>query len=85
MVPAKLIGTIDFYYSVPLLLTFTLPWGHKVNTKQTSWFHFLAHFSTDQHEIKYDVEAIEVEHPYIIVSFNETRKINGFTDCIKQF
>ena len=33
------IGTIDFYHFIPLLLTLTF------------WLHFLAHFATDQDEI----------------------------------
>ena len=32
--PDKLIGTIDFYYCIPLSLTLTLPGGRKVSSKQ---------------------------------------------------
>ena len=33
-IPAKLIGTIDFYIFIPLSLTLTLPGGHKISAKQ---------------------------------------------------
>ena len=51
--PGMLIGTLDFYHFTPLSLTLTFTGGHKVSTK-----HFLAHFSTDQNEICFGVEAI---------------------------
>ena len=54
---AMLIGTIDLYHLIPLSLVLTLPKGHK-----TGWLHFLLHFSTDQDEICYGVEAIQAEH-----------------------
>ena len=38
---SMLIGTIDFYGHIPLSLTSTLPWGHKVGAKQ----NLLASFS----------------------------------------
>ena len=40
-IPAMLIGTIDCYYFILLSLTMTLPWSHKVSTKQ----NLLASFS----------------------------------------
>ena len=53
--PAMLIGTIDFYHFIPLLLTLTLPGGNKVSTKQNLfWLQFLALFSSDQDEILCD-------------------------------
>ena len=33
-IPTMHIGTIDFYNFIPFSLTLTLPWGHKVSTKQ---------------------------------------------------
>ena len=33
-IPAMLTGTIDFYHFIPLSLTLTLSWGHKVSAKQ---------------------------------------------------
>ena len=60
--PVMLIGTIDFYHFIPRSRTLTLPTGHKVSAKQTSWLHFLTHFSTDQDEMYYGVEAILAEH-----------------------
>ena len=30
---------------------------------KASWLHFLPHFSTDQDEIWYGVETIQVKHP----------------------
>ena len=34
VIPAILVGTIDFYHGIPLLLTLTLPGGHKDSAKQ---------------------------------------------------
>ena len=51
-----LTGIIDFCQFVPLSLTLT---GHKVSGKQ-NLLPFLAHFSADQDEIWYGVEAIQI-------------------------
>ena len=57
------IGSIDFYHIIPLSLTLTLPWGHKLSMKKTYWLHVLPHFSSDQDEIWCSDEAIQAEHP----------------------
>ena len=57
------IGTIHFYHSIPLSVPLTLFGGHKSAKSKTSWLHFLAHFSTDQDEIWYGVEAVQAENP----------------------
>ena len=61
------IGTVDIYHFIPVSLTLSLLGGHKVSAKQHLWSHFLAHFSTDQYEISYDVEAIQIIIIIIII------------------
>ena len=60
-IPAMLMSTIDFY----CFIHFQWPWswqgGRKVSTKQNLLASF-SHFSTDQEEIWYGVEAIQVQH-----------------------
>ena len=59
------IGTFDFYHLIPLLLTSTLPGGHKVSAKQK----LMALFSctlADQDEIRCGDEIIQAEHPETI-------------------
>ena len=51
LILAMLIDTINFYHFIPLSLTLTLLWGHKVSAKQNLLGYFLPHFSTDQDEI----------------------------------
>ena len=66
LLPAMLIGTIDFYHFMPLSLTLTLPGAHKVSTKQillASFSPTLFHFSSDQDEMWCCDEAIQAEHP----------------------
>ena len=65
-IPAMFIGAIDFSDHIPLSVTVTLVWGHKVIAKQSLlvsfffflFFFFFAHFSTEWDEILYSVEAI---------------------------
>ena len=51
------------------------------------WLHFLTtHFSNDQNQIWYSIEAFEVKHPdtMFLARYNETKEISAvFTDCIK--
>ena len=42
-VPATIIGFFDFCHFTPLLLTLTLPGGHKVNAKQNLLASFFSH------------------------------------------
>ena len=60
------VGTIDFYY-LPFSLTVNMAGVHKISAVLNlfSWLHFLTHFSTDQGEILYGVEAVQVDHPDI--------------------
>ena len=51
LIPAMLIGTMDFYHFIPLSLTLTLPGGHKVSTKQSLLASFFCMLSADQDEI----------------------------------
>ena len=69
--------------------TFTvldLACGHKWVTAQSkpSWLHFLAHFSIDQDGIGYGVEAIQAEHPRLVLGeIYWNKRNNCFVDCIK--
>ena len=56
---AMLTGTIDCYPFVPLLVALTLVEGHKVSRKESM---LASCFPTDQDEIRYCIEAIQVEH-----------------------
>ena len=82
--PAVLIGTIDFHHFVPLSLTLTLPWGHKVSVKPNlnllHTFHLI--------RMKFDV----MRHYKLIILTLLLNKIywnkeNGccFTDCVKNW
>ena len=71
-ISATLRGTIDFYHSISLSVTLTLPQGHKVSAKQNHGVHFLKHFSSDQDEICGD-EAIQAEHQKTTLSFKGSR------------
>ena len=64
---------IDFYHSIPLSVTLTLPQGHKVSAKQNHGVHFLKHFPSDQDEIWCGDEAIQAEHQKTTLS-----KFQGF-------
>ena len=44
IIPATLVGTIDFYHFTLLSLTVTLHGEHTVSTTQIYWPHFLPHF-----------------------------------------
>ena len=61
-----LIGTIDFYDFLPLSLTLTWTRGHTVDAKQNLLASFLPHFSTDQDEILFGVEVVQLERHYTI-------------------
>ena len=54
-----LIGTVDFFYFIPLSLTLILPGGHEVSPKQNLLASFSHNFSTEHDEIWYGIEAIE--------------------------
>ena len=56
-IPTILICTIDLYHLIPLPLTLTLLGDHNIS----AWLHFLAHFATDQDEMFFFVEEIQVE------------------------
>ena len=60
-IPAMLIGTINFYHFIPLSAILTLAWGHKVSTRQSLLASFLTHFSADEDEVWYCVEAFQVK------------------------
>ena len=60
---AMLIDTMDFFQLIQLSLTLTLPGSQGQLKAKTSRLYFLAHFSTNQDERLYGVEAIKVEHP----------------------
>ena len=83
-IPAMLIGTIDFYHFIPLPLTLTLPGFTRSAQSKTSWLHFLTHiFLTDQDEISYGVEAIDVEHSVLV--FIEIFRNKGIKCCFTDF
>ena len=50
----------------------TLTWlgNRKSAESQTTWLHFLAHFSTDQDEVSCGDEAVQVEHPDTSFEYN---------------
>ena len=74
-IPAMLKGTIDIYHFILLSVTMTLIGGQKVSRKQNLLASFSAHFSTDQDEIGCGIEAIQVEHDFVI----QTEHEHGFT------
>ena len=67
-IPALFTGTMTctilYHFQWPL------PWlgvGRSAQSK-ASWLYFLAHFSTDQHEIWYGVETFQVEYLILLLS-----------------
>ena len=60
-IPVTLIGTIDFYHFIPLLMT-TFPGGHKVRAKQNLLASFYPNFSSDPNGIWCSDEAIWAEY-----------------------
>ena len=54
LIPAMLIGTIDFYHFIPISLTLTLAGVTRSAQSKTSWIYFLAHFST-YYKMEYNV------------------------------
>ena len=62
LVPALLIGTIDFCYFISLSLTLTVPGGHKVSAKRNLLASFSPMFPSDHDKILCGDEAIQAEH-----------------------
>ena len=63
-IPAMLQTTVTPYHFILLSVALTLTdWMTRSVKCSTCWGHFLAHFSSDQNEICYDSEVIQVQHP----------------------
>ena len=54
-------GILDLFHFIPLSVTVTLSWSHKIGGEQNLLTVFSHAFSADQHEIKSGVEAIQTE------------------------
>ena len=65
-IPAMPIDILDYYPIISPSGTLTLGGGHKVDTKQTCWHHFLPHFSTELDKTLDGDEATQAEDPDII-------------------
>ena len=57
-----LIGTVVIY-AYTIFYHLTLPGYQKLSAKQIILASFFSHFSADQDEIRYGVEALQVEYP----------------------
>ena len=84
VIPSMLIGTIDFYHFIPLLLTLTMPGGYMLIANQKLLACIFAHTF---HLIWCDDEAIEAEDLRWRPSKIYWNKGNNLccTDCVKKF
>ena len=70
-IPTMLIGTIDLYHFIPLLVTFTLTGGHKVSTKQNLLASFCCTLSNKLIRMKFDVVLKHCKLNNLKVLFSE--------------
>ena len=85
-IPAMLIRTIDFCHFILPSLTFTLPGGHKVSTKQNPFTSFSCTLLTwsDWKLMWWWSNSNWTSRDCFWVRFIETIEIKCFTDCVKK-